>query len=219
VTKPSEGMGVFIAFEGVDGAGTTTQAQLLEQWLEGLGRKALLTREPTDGPIGLTIRAILEGRLKDPRFAEERSPTDPAVMALLFAADRIDHMSQEMRPALEAGTDVITDRYLCSSLAYQSVDLPLEWVREINARAMNPDLTIYLRVPLKVAMTRIEKRQGDSRDLYENRKMLEAVTNGYERVFSTSDLPGVVVLDGTETIESLAAKIQDVLRERFSFGD
>jgi len=208
-----------VAFEGVDGAGTTTQAQLLVDWLQACGRKTLLTREPTDGPIGLIIRAILEKRLSDPRFEEERRPTDPAVMALLFAGDRIDHVTQEMAPALEACTDVITDRYVFSSLAYQSVDLPLQWVQEINARAMQPDVTIYLRVPLDVAMARIEKRQGDERDLYENRKMLEAVINGYESVFASPELTGAVVLDGTESIESIAAQIQHILKERFAIGE
>ena len=148
-----------------------------------------------------------------------RKGTDPAVIALLFAADRMDHVSQEMLPALEAGTDVVTDRYVYSSLVYQSVDLPLEWVRTINKRALKPDIIFYIRVSLEVAMERIEERQGGTRDLYENRPMLEAVSTGYEDLFRDGGVPGAVILDGALSIEEVALQIQEILRERISVGE
>src|SRR4051812_35922446 len=109
-TQGGEGQGRLIALEGVDGAGTTTQAQRLAVLL---GARAHVTREPSGGPLGQLLRQLLSGAHAD---------LDPAAVALLFAADRLDHLSREVEPALARGQHVITDRYLLSSLAYQTVD-------------------------------------------------------------------------------------------------
>ena len=105
--------GKLIVLEGIDGSGTTTQARLLCEWLAGRGVAVHLTREPSDGPVGRLIREILHGA---------HAPVAGDTMALLFAADRVDHLSREVLPALDRGTHVVTDRYYHSSLAYQAID-------------------------------------------------------------------------------------------------
>jgi dTMP kinase len=140
VTTVDNPKGLLVALEGIDGSGTTTQAKVL---CESASRR-LFTFEPTDGAIGRLIRELLAGARKLP---------DPAI-ALLFAADRLDHIDRVVAPALAEGRVVISDRYLFSSLAYQSVRLDADWVERINSRAPAPDLTVYLRVEASVAAQR-----------------------------------------------------------------
>ena len=109
--------GKFVVLEGMDGAGTTTQAARLAEALRARGVHVRLTREPSDGPIGMMVRQVLTGRIVSPAG---RAP-GWATMALLFAADRMDHVESEIEPFLLAGGTVISDRYDASSLAYQSV--------------------------------------------------------------------------------------------------
>ncbi|HYY53573.1 MAG TPA: dTMP kinase, partial [Myxococcales bacterium] len=111
---PSEGR--FIALEGLDGSGTTTQAERIASVLRAQGRRVLLTREPSDGPIGTLIRLALTGRLGLP---QRSGPLTEEALALLFAADRVDHLAAVIEPALERGELVVCDRYVLSSLAYQ----------------------------------------------------------------------------------------------------
>ena len=112
--------GRFIVFEGIDGAGTTTQARALVSWLGTRGIKAVYTGEPSEGPIGSMLRNALRGRVVPGTVP---GVLDPRVIALLFAADRVDHVLYDIRPSLERGLWVICDRFVCSSLAYQGLDL------------------------------------------------------------------------------------------------
>ena len=143
--------GRFLVLEGLDGAGTTTQASRLCAWLASRGRKAHLAAEPSKGPVGTEIRQVLSGRLRGAGGGD----FDPRALALLFAADRLDHWESEIRPNLEAGLDVVSDRYVLSSLAYQGVTTgDAAWVAAINGRAPAPDLTLFLRVRPAVALRR-----------------------------------------------------------------
>ena len=141
--------GVFIAFEGGDGAGKSTQAQLLSAWLEELGHTVVVTREPGGTPFGRTVRElVLHGDHVAPR-AE----------ALLFAADRAHHVETLILPALARGEVVITDRYVDSSIAYQGAgrDLGVDEVRELNAWATGglvPTLTVLIDLPADVGRAR-----------------------------------------------------------------
>lgn len=135
------GRGVFVALEGGDGAGKSTQARLLQEWLEAQGRTVLLTREPGGSELGAEIRRLLL----------HGDDVSPRAEALLFAADRAHHVHAVVRPALARGEVVVTDRYLDSSVAYQGAgrDLVGEEVRQLSLWAVEgllPDLTVLLDV-------------------------------------------------------------------------
>src|SRR4051812_23154926 len=135
-------LGRFIVLEGLDGAGTTTQADRLGSWLRAQGRKVHVTAEPTAGPIGGLIRLALGKRL----VTQAGAALAPEALALLFAADRLDHWESDIAPKLARGVDVLSDRYLLSSIAYQSVENEMGWIESVNSRVPPPDLTLFLRV-------------------------------------------------------------------------
>lgn len=179
---PSDGG--LIALEGIDGSGTTTQTHLL---VEALARgdggtpalRAVATREPSGGPLGVLLRQALNAQ----------PALDPGAMALAFAADRLDHWEREVAPQLRQGVHVITDRYVYSSLAYQSVLLPERWVFAINARAPAALLTIYLRLDPQIAARRREAR-GQAAEIYETDPMQRAVAARYDRLLGSSAAAG-----------------------------
>lgn len=141
--------GLFLALEGGDGSGKSTQARLLGEWLRGQGREVVLTREPGGTTLGQTLRReVLHGEDLDPRTE-----------ALLYAADRAHHVHTLVRPALARGAVVITDRYLDSSVAYQGAarDLGREEIRDLSVWAtagLLPDLTILLDLDAAAAAAR-----------------------------------------------------------------
>jgi dTMP kinase len=143
--------GIFIVIEGLDGSGKTTQAKLLSKKLEKTNN-VLLTAEPSLGKIGTFIR-------EDCLYEETRLPTEAE--ALLFAADRIEHMHNEIKPALDQGKLVICDRYIYSSLAYQgNAGLSLDWIKTINARALQPDFCIFIDVSPEKVIERLRRRKS-----------------------------------------------------------
>nr|WP_206204600.1 dTMP kinase [Thermococcus sp. MAR1] len=150
-------VGAFIVMEGIDGAGKSTQAKLLAKWFEERGYDVVLTKEPTDTAFGKLIRKLVltggrEGIIDGARISHEAE-------ALLFAADRAEHVSKLIKPAVEAGKVVISDRYFYSSLAYQwARGLDLEWLIDLNRFAIRPDLVILLDLPVKESMKRINGR-------------------------------------------------------------
>ncbi len=171
--------------EGLDGAGTTTQAQLLvRQTLVSLGIEAHATAEPSRGPIGMLIRQILAGRVVGVREQFDRS-----ALALLFAADRLDHARSEVLPTLRSGKWVVSDRYVLSSLAYQALDLPQSYIAAINTRAPRPDLTLFLDVPADVSLRR-KKAQAPHPDLFEDLATQRRVARHYQ-----SALKGIAGVD------------------------
>ncbi len=175
--------GLFIVLEGVDGAGTTTHTRILAKSLEKRGLPVHTTREPSDGPIGVMLRQILTGRVVVPGVNGPRPPSW-STMALLFAADRVDHVEAEIVPNLMDGVTVLSDRYDYSSVAYQSLSAggdagALAWVREINRHARRPDLVIVLDVPHEVSAAR-RKSRGGRRELYEVPELQERLSSFYK---------------------------------------
>jgi len=167
------GPGRFLVIEGLDGAGTTTQVSLLYRRLRA-GREVHVTREPSDGPAGLQIRMVLEKRVQ----------VDPAVLAALFAADRVDHLYHQdgeggIVARLARGVDVITDRYYLSSLAYQGMSQDWDWLWHMHARCIRPDLTLFVDVPVEVCLQRIARTRGGHFDLFENQEALTRVHQSY----------------------------------------
>lgn len=217
-SKRSKRRGRFIVLEGIDGSGTTTQLKLVTEWLERRGELVHATREPTDGPLGLILRQILRGRLvATPHVAQhdlKPQPMDPGAVALLFAADRLDHLQNEIVPHLEAGRNVVCDRYVLSSLAYQSVETDLRFVRNINEKALTPDLTIFLRVRAEVAMARIDASRSQ-KDSFEQLPIQKRVAANYDKILESYRDGDVVVLDGEEEATVVTAKIRQALEPLF----
>ncbi len=210
----------FIVFEGVDGAGTTTQSRMLADRLRQHQRPTNLTREPSDGPIGVLLRQMLSRRVVLP---DGRSTTRQT-LALMFAADRLDHIAAEIDPALEQGTTVISDRYYHSSLAYQgdpvrqddgTQAVDYSWIHQLNSRARVPDLTFFLRVDVETSLARLSTRA--QRDIYETREEIERLVLRYDEVISLMRAEGqrIVSLDGTKPILELHEEIWSLVSHWF----
>jgi dTMP kinase len=189
--------GRFIVFEGLDGAGTTTQAKLLAERLQKQGRTVYLAHQPSEGPVGLLTRQILAGRSATMLADGRPAVVDERVMALLFAADRLDHLGSQIEPRLLRGEDVILDRYTLSSLAYQGASISHEFIQAANRFARRPDLTLFLYVPAAVALERVRSR-GTKLERYETANQLQAIEREYNRLVGT--LASVVSIDGTRPI-------------------
>ncbi len=196
-------MSKLIVLEGLDGAGTTTQARRLADALVARGRAAHVTREPSDGPVGRLLRELLTGGHAIPGQA-----LDQATFGLLFAADRMDHVQREVAPALAAGTIVISDRWYHSSLAYQGTGAERSWIRTLNQRARRPELTIFLRVRPEVAAAR-RVAAGRAQELFEDLPMQARVAAGYEVTLAELAAAGevIVTLDGEQPLDAVTAAI------------
>jgi dTMP kinase len=192
-----------IVLEGLDGAGTTTQARRLVDELSARGRPAHLTREPSDGPIGRLIREMLVGR-----HAIDGQAIAQSTFGLLFAADRLDHLQREVEPALAAGSVVVSDRWYHSSLAYQGTGADRAWIGVLNQRARRPDLTLLLRVAPDVAAAR-RVAAGRADELFEDLEMQRRVAAGYDAVVAELIAAGerIEVLDGEAGVDDVAAAI------------
>ncbi len=197
--------------EGLDGAGTTTQAAELGRRLRARGLTVLVTAEPSRGPIGSLIRTVLGKRLVGPAGR----PFDRGALALLFAADRLDHVASEIVPTLASGGWVISDRYFVSSLAYQTLDLPEPFVRQINERAPRPDLTLFLDVPAEAALRR-RRAEGAAPELFEDLALQRRVALGYRRALTEGGGGSpVAVVDGTASIAAVSDAVEAAILERF----
>ena len=180
-----------MALEGIDGAGTTTHAKLLSSNLERLGYCTKVFEEPSRGRIGQTIRSYLS-----------RGPFDQRVLALLFAADRLELVNQ-MKSAIRDGCIVIGDRSWVSSIVYQSYEgfpssAPIEWLYTINRYALRPDILVYLDVDPIIAFRRISLR-GKTRDLPETLSALRGLASQYKRLLPILSriIPLVVTIRGS----------------------
>jgi len=193
--------GRFIVFEGLDGAGTTTQSKLLAERLQKQGRTVYLAHQPSDGPVGQLIRQILAGRAATTQADGKLGMVDERVMALLFAGDRLDHLGSQIEPRLARGEDVILDRYTLSSLAYQGASVSHEYIQAANRFARRPDLTLFLYVPAAIALDRVRAR-GTKLERYETASQLQAIEREYNRLVGT--LASVVSIDGTRPIPDVS---------------
>jgi dTMP kinase len=201
--------GFFVVLEGIDGSGSTTQARRLVEQLNERGREAVFTCEPSEGPVGRLIRAALEHRLVDQQGVERT--LDWATLALLFAADRADHVESVVRPALEHDRVVVSDRYDLSSLAYQSVSAgsppgALAWIRELNSRVVRPDLTIVLNVSADVAEHRRRVR-AQARELFEVPELQRRLADTYAQAHRLVPEDHVVHVDGEAPLEAVATRV------------
>jgi dTMP kinase len=183
--------GVFIVIEGLDGSGKTTQATILANKLSAK-YKVLCTAEPSHGKIGTFIRQSC-------LYEETRLPTEAE--ALLFASDRIEHMHNELLPAITEGKLVICDRYIYSSLAYQgSAGLSLDWIKTINARALEPDFALYIDVSPEHVLERLQRKRSVMETLETQRKVREI----YLKYVEKGEL---ILVDGDKPKEQVADEL------------
>lgn len=197
--------GKFIVIEGIDGAGTTTQAKLLSDWISSRGRRCLLTSEPSRGPVGVLLRQILSGSLPAP---------DNDAIALLFAADRIDHLDREVLPALKTGSDVVSDRYYHSSFTYQSLQGDLDWIRELNSRARAPDVTYILDLPAELAAER-RREQRTTEELYERDSTQKKLEEAYRRLPDWMQDELIILVDGSHDVRTVHGEITADLQKLY----
>ncbi|MGE5533144.1 MAG: dTMP kinase [Ignavibacteria bacterium] len=187
--------GIFLVIEGLDGSGKTTQATKLAKKLSQ-SDSVILTAEPSQGKIGTFIRQSC-------LYENKRLPTEAE--ALLFAADRIEHMQKEIKPALEEGKIVICDRYVYSSLAYQgSAGLSLDWIKTINARALQPDFSVFIDVAPEQVLERLKRKKS----VMENLETQQKVRDVYLKFVEKGDLMRV---NGDNPKEVVAEELYTVV--------
>lgn len=190
----------FIVLEGIDGAGTTTQLELLRTECRTHGVPCVTTSEPTDGLIGTLIRHYLSGA----------EPVQPQTLALLFAADRREHLYRPGNGIVrltECGSYVISDRYLFSSLAYQSIECGFEYVFDLNRAFPLPEHLVYIDVPVELGQKRLERRV--SREITETEEIQRNVQSLYRKtieLFSASAMK-IHVIDGSLSVREIASEI------------
>jgi len=196
---------LFVSLEGIDGSGKSTQARLLA---EALGPQTLEIREPGGTAAAERIRELL---------ADPALEIDPFAELLLFSAARADLIATVIQPALEAGRDVVADRFADSSVAYQGGGRSLGTSHVLSLVDMTidglwPDLTILLRVDPEVGLGRAD---GDDRFEAEGLKLQRAVAEAYEEIAQVAS-DRVVVVDGEGAVEEVHGRVMDVVRDRAS---
>ena len=209
----NDSRGFFIVFEGLDGAGTSTQVRLLADRLraERPELRVAVTAEPSGGPAGAMIRQVLKGRTTAVTALGQPADFDRKALALLFAADRLDHVACEIEPLVDAGWIVVCDRYVWSSLAYQSLDAPMEWIKRINLFAPPPDLLVFLDISAEIGLARVDaSRPG--REIFEQENTLGRVADAYH--LALKDLPArrACVLAGNRPVETVAEDVWTAVR-------
>jgi len=187
--------GAFIVIEGLDGSGKTTQAKLLTAKLSR-SHNAVYTAEPSRGKIGTFIRSSC-------LYGEKRLSI--SAEALLFAADRIEHVENEIKPAIAEGKIVVCDRYVYSSLAYQgSADLNVEWIAEINRYALKPDFAVFIDVAPEKVLQRLNRRKSVMENLETQRKVREI----YLKSVAKGDLTRI---DGDKPLEKVGEDLAAIV--------
>ena len=203
--------GTFIALEGIDGSGKSTQVRLLADRLRKMQIPFYTTMEPTNAPVGSLVRQVMTGRIR----------MDNKAIAALFAADRLDHLLNEVdgiASKIEEGTTVLTDRYYFSSYAYHSVDVPMEWViraNEQSALILRPTVNLFIDVDPDTALERIARNRFHQ-ELFEKKSRLVEVRENYKKAFDL--LAGeekYTVIDGNQSREAIADNIWEAVRGYF----
>src|SRR5437870_2802347 len=215
----------FIVLEGIDGCGSTTQGERVASWLRNGSMDVLLTHQPSSGPAGMLIRLALSKRLMGPNdefhdpkesIGGERKSLDPHTLALLYAADRMDHLSTEINPSLERNRSVVCDRYVLSTLAYQGMFVDEDWLVDINRFARTPDLTVYIDVPVEHSRHRMRSTRW-RRDLFESEDQLRGIRARYLRLIKERHelLGPIIVVNGSDSVDAVAKRIREAIEVLF----
>ncbi len=189
--------GKLIIIEGIDGSGKTTHAKLLSQWLTANGHNVLHTKEPSRGPIGLLLREYL------------KKETEPLIDALLFTADRAEHVEKEISPALAEGKIVVCERYYFSTIAYQMAQgLDKKWLSDLNSFAPKPDLIILLDLSPEVSVKRTSTNEK-----FEKLEFLKKVNNNYKTLAKEF---GFVTIDASKGKSEVREEIRSIVQQLFA---
>ncbi len=216
MTKESaDKLGRLVVLEGIDGSGTTTQIVRFADRLRAERTPVRMTREPSDGPVGTLVRQVLSGRVVVPGGLAPGWAT----MALLFAADRMDHVESEIEPFIAQGGVVLSDRYDASSLAYQSVSSgsaknAVEWIRSLNRYVRRPDLTIVLDVHPEIAAERRQQR-GEAAQLYDQNEVQRSLAEFYRDLARHMPQDRIVVVDGSGAVGDVHERVWQAYRTAF----
>jgi dTMP kinase len=195
--------GIFIDIEGLDGSGSSTQISLLSKDLKEKGYKVFVTKEPTNNVVGGLIRGVLTNSLQLPADG----------LQLLFAADRAHHLEREIIPMLRSGSIVITDRYFWSTMAFGSINLPLDWLVELNRFFLVPDATFFIDVSPKTCVERIKKDRFEI-ELFETEEKLKKVRESYQKIMDRFP-KDVEIVNGERSIEEISRDIlEKVIKNR-----
>ncbi len=190
-----------IAFEGLDGSGLSTQAVMLKKYVASRGKSAILTKEPTDGLIGGLVKASLRREWK----------LNPLGVQLLFAADRSHHLTNDIEPAIKKGRVVITDRYILSSLAFGSLDVSLNFLKQLNAPFRKPDITFIIDTQPKICVQRLKNSRFHF-EVFEDEQKLEMVRRNYLSL--KNYFTGAVIIDGNKKPDEVFAEIKRVVEKK-----
>ncbi len=205
--------GIFITFEGIEGSGKTTQVKLLAERLKEQGFKVIKTFEPGDTQAGEKIREIL------------LSPSiniNPLTELMLYFSDRIQHVEEKIRPAINQGIIVICDRFTDSTIAYQGYGrgLSIELIEELNDILLNnfkPDLTILLDLPAEIGLSRNQKINKRDRFEMEDIAFHNKVRKGYLQI-ANSEPERFFIVDATENVSEISQKIYEIVRTKVNIG-
>lgn len=194
---------MFIVFEGLDGSGQSTQAEMLKTYLENKkGKKVFLTKEPSRNVLGKLAKSTLKGRHKMPLLALE----------FLFVADRALHLKEEIEPALKKGEIVLCDRYFFSTIAFGGLDADKKFLKEINSKFRVPDIIFLLDCPPEVCLGRLAKREGTGKlELFEKKEKMEKVRQNYLAL--SKEYKSFNVIDGNRPKEEVFKEIKKIVDE------
>ncbi|MCL4388971.1 MAG: dTMP kinase [Candidatus Marsarchaeota archaeon] len=196
---------MLIAFEGLDGSGKTTQARLLFEKLSQ-SYSCILTKEPTDGPIGLFARDNMKSS------TNKDTMENTLLMEAFFIADRIDHVNSVIKPGLESGKVVITDRYVLSTIAYGGVvGIDTNWLAELNKSFPIPDITFLMDIDTQAAMERLKTR-ATKPQVFENKEFLRVARYIYKN--EAQKFKNSHVIDADRPQDAIAAEIFNIVMEQ-----
>lgn len=193
--------GLFIAFEGIDGAGSSTQLELLTKTLRKEGFRVLATKEPTNNVVGGLIKGVLTDSVKLP----------PDSLQLLFSADRAHHLEREIIPVLKKGNVVLTDRYFFSTVAYGALDLDRNWLLDLNKNFLLPDFVFLLDVSTKVSIERIKNSRFEV-ELFEKEEKLSKVARNF-LALAKKFPQNTYVLDGELSQKEVADQVIEIVKK------
>ena len=190
-------------FEGPDGSGQSTQAELLKEYFEKKGQEVFLTKEPT---------AWTQAGRKIKRILDEKEKISPLALQKLYIKDRAEHLKKEIIPALKFGKIVISDRYFFSTFAFGGLNVLIQKLVKLNEKFIFPDLVFLLKVSSEVCMKRIEAREKGFQ-FFEKLEKLKKVLENYEKI--AEKFKEIKILDGEKKISEIHRKITKICQKQF----